>query len=390
MASKGKGIAAKDSPGKRKRVDNDKAGGGKRKNRDVLQFFEDAAYERDGSDSSFDIDDLFEDDDFLDEFDSEPKVKSEPGRSEQVRLFPKEEELSGDELEKMLEERYKSGSGYVRYAEDDYDNKRSVDRSFLIPSVMEPTIWKVKCKVGRERHTVFCLMQKYVDLKVLGTKLQIISAFAVEHIKGFVFIEADKQSNVAEACNQLADVYFSLVTKVPTNEVSQLLVVRQRYNEVKEGTWARVKNGIYRGDIAQVVAVNNERKRATVKLIPRVDMQALTAKYGGGGTIVKKAKGAVPAARLISSSELEEFRPLMQCRRDRDTGKVYEFLDGLMLKDGFLYKKVSIDSLSFWDVNPTEEELQKFTLPSNDESDNMEWLSQLYGEQKKKVQCDDQ
>ena len=55
-----------------------------------------------------------------------------------------------------------------------------------------------------------------------------------------------------------------------------------------------------------------------------------------------------------------------------------------MLKDGFLYKKLSIDSLSFWGVNPSEDELQKFTVPSNDESDNVEWLSQLYGEQKKK------
>jgi len=73
----------------------------------------------------------------------------------------------------------------------------------------------------------------------------------------------------------------------------------------------------------------------------------------------------------------------MQYRRDRDTGKVFEFLDNLMLKDGFLYKKVSFDSLSFWDVNPSEDELLKFAPPNNDASDNLEWLSQLYGEQKK-------
>lgn len=63
---------------------------------------------------------------------------------------------------------------------------------------------------------------------------------------------------------------------------------------------------------------------------------------------------------------------------------MFEFLDSLMLKDGFLYKKVSIDSLSFWGVNPSEDELQKFVISSNDESDNVEWLSQLYGEPKKK------
>ncbi|KAH9617774.1 hypothetical protein KSS87_011811 [Heliosperma pusillum] len=380
MANKGKAVM---TGGKYSFENKSSRGVKKRKNRDVLQFFEDAADECDASDGS-DWSDFFDDDDFLGDFNDHPKAKSAPEKFDQVPFFPKEEELSGDELEKVLKERYGSGSGFVRYAEADYESKGSVDRSFLIPSIVEPIIWKVKCKVGREKNVVFCLIQKYVDLKVLGTKLQIISTFAVEHIKGFVFVEAEKQSDVTEACYQLADVYSTLVSQVASNEVGQLLNVRKKSNEVKEGTWARVKNGIYRGDLTQVVAVNNERKRATVKLIPRLDMQALMEKYGGGSKL-KRPKTGVPTARLISSRELEEFRPLMQYRRDRDTGKVFEFLDGLMLKDGFLFKKVSIDSLAFWDVNPTEDELQKFIPPCHDESDNVEWLSQLYGEKKK---CD--
>lgn len=41
-------------------------------------------------------------------------------------------------------------------------------------------------------------MQKYVDLKSIGTKLQIVSAFAVEHVKGFIYIEAEKQNDINE------------------------------------------------------------------------------------------------------------------------------------------------------------------------------------------------
>lgn len=41
-------------------------------------------------------------------------------------------------------------------------------------------------------------MQKYVDMKLLGSKLPIISAFSVEHIKGFIYIEADRQGDVYE------------------------------------------------------------------------------------------------------------------------------------------------------------------------------------------------
>lgn len=55
-----------------------------------------------------------------------------------------------------------------------------------------------------------------------------------------------------------------------------------------------------------------------------------------------------------------------------------------MLKDGYLYKRVSIDSLNCWGVVPSDEELLKFMPPDRNESADLEWLSQIYGEQKKK------
>lgn len=63
---------------------------------------------------------------------------------------------------------------------------------------------------------------------------------------------------------------------------------------------------------------------------------------------------------------------------------MFEVLDGMMLKDGYLYKKVSIDSLSFWGVVPTADELLKFEPANKDESTDEQWLTQLFGEKKKK------
>ena len=40
---------------------------------------------------------------------------------------------------------------------------------------------------------------------------------------------------------------------VPKNEVTHLLSVRSKCNEISEGTWARMKNGKYKGDLAQVL-----------------------------------------------------------------------------------------------------------------------------------------
>ncbi|XP_022765470.1 protein RNA-directed DNA methylation 3 isoform X2 [Durio zibethinus] len=380
MSSKGKEKAKEVVSGKRK-VSAGRIGSGaeesrrKRKNPGVLQFFEDAA--------DFDYNDSSDDSDFDNYFMEEQPDLNGNNKSEKTHNLPfvPKEEVIEEEFDKMMEERYRDGAGFVTYAEDSYEAKGSIDRNSTVSSSKDPTIWKVKCVVGRERHSAFCLMQKFIDMKSLGNKLQIISAFSVDHIKGFFYIEADRQCDVNEACKGLTYIYSSRVAPVPSNEVYHLLTVRTKHSEVSQGMWARVKNGKYKGDLAQVVAVNNERKRATVKLIPRIDLQAMAAKFGGGVSINRTV---TPAPKLISSSELEEFRPLIQYRRDRDTGIGYQILDGMMLKDGYLYKKVSIDSLSCWGVIPTEEELLKFSHSDHNESDDLEWLSQLYGEKKRK------
>ncbi|KAK8979255.1 hypothetical protein V6N11_000407 [Hibiscus sabdariffa] len=222
---------------------------------------------------------------------------------------------------------------------------------------IEFRIWHVYSRMvvqaGRERHSAFCLMQKFIDMKSLGTKLQIISAFSVDHVKGFFYIEADKQYDIYEACKGLTYIYASRVVPVPSNEVYHLLNVKTKRSEVSKGMWARVKNGKYKGDLAQ-----------------------------GAGVSINRT--VIPAPKLISSIDLEEFQPLIQFRRDRDTGLGFQILDGMMLKDGYLYKRVSIDSLSCWGIMPTEEELLKFSNSDDNESDDLEWLSQLYGEKKKK------
>lgn len=90
-------------------------------------------------------------------------------------------------------------------------------------------------------------------------------------------------------------------------------------------------------------------------------------------------------SRYLSLNYLyREFRPLMQYRRDRETGKYFEILDGMMLKDGYFFKRAALDSLTLWGVVPSEEELLKFQPSDNGESGDLEWLSHLYGEQMKK------
>ncbi|XP_024627701.1 protein RNA-directed DNA methylation 3 isoform X3 [Medicago truncatula] len=378
-AVKGKAPAGKGSSGKRKNnFDDDKTG--KRKNRGVVQFFEDEAADVDSDDSEFSD---FSDESYEDEFETLSTTRNESAKgSSSVPRVPKQELVDEEEFDRLMEERV--NSRFFRFAEDgdEFEDKPMEDNSSLHHALKEsiPTIWRVKCTVGRERLSAICLMQKFVHLKGLDTKLQLISAFAVDHVKGFIYVEAERQNDINQACYGITGIYATRVQPVPRNEVFHLFSVKIKKPEISEGMWGRVKGGNYKGDLAQVVAVNNTHKKVTVKLVPRIDLFALAAKFGGGC----RQKAAVPAPRLISSTELEEFRPLIQIKHDRETGKVFQVLDGMLLKDGFLYKKVSPDSLSFWGVVPTEEELLKFGSSENNDSNDMEWLSNIYGDTKKK------
>ncbi|KAK4835552.1 hypothetical protein QYF36_011281 [Acer negundo] len=152
MVDKGKKIAfGNDSAGKRKRGglgDGDKSGH-KNKRPGVLQFFEDAADDDEDEPSDDDLFDSMFDDEFMDdELDTQPKVKNELGKAQNLPFIPKEEEIDEEAFDKIMEERFKQGSRFIKYAEDDYENKRLVDRDYRMPSSEDPTVWKVKCVGG--------------------------------------------------------------------------------------------------------------------------------------------------------------------------------------------------------------------------------------------------
>ncbi|XP_078436037.1 uncharacterized protein LOC144706850 [Wolffia australiana] len=150
------------------------------------------------------------------------------------------------------------------------------------------------------------------------------------------------------------------------------------HSTIKIGMWVRMKYGHYKGDLAMVVAINASRKQATVMLVPRIDLHSMAKKLFGGetGSPVKRAVVATP--RLIKSRDLEIFRPRMKTIQDNETGKVFDILDGVMLKDGYLYKKVSFFSLIFAGVKPSKAELLKFEPSPKEEPQDTEWMNGLY------------
>lgn len=83
-----------------------------------------------------------------DESSSDLQIENEPGAIPLLPFFP--EILDGvdeEEFDKIMEERYKAGSGLVTVAAYGYETEPSIETSTFIPSAGDPSIWKVKCRV---------------------------------------------------------------------------------------------------------------------------------------------------------------------------------------------------------------------------------------------------
>ncbi|KEH40208.1 global transcription factor group protein [Medicago truncatula] len=191
-------------------------------------------------------------------------------------------------MERRIHERY----GKQRLAEEYDEETTDVEQQSLLPSVRDPKLWMVKCVIGRERESAVCLMQKYINK---GSDLQIRSAIALDHLKNYIYVEADKEAHVREVlyCLQRSSQYIGRqITLVPIREMTDVLSVESKAIDLARDTWIRMKIGTYKGDLAKVVNVDNVRQKVTVKLIPRIDLQALANKLEGREVVKKKTFGS--------------------------------------------------------------------------------------------------
>ncbi|GMY29430.1 putative transcription elongation factor SPT5 homolog 1 isoform X2 [Fagus crenata] len=288
-------------------------------------------------------------------------------------LLQEDEQEDVEAFERRVQARY-ARSSHTEYDEETTD----VDQQALLPSVRDPKLWMVKCAIGREREAVVCLMQKYIDK---GPELQIRSAVALDHLKNYIYVEADKEAHVKEACKGLRNIFSQKVMLVPIREMSDVLSVESKAIDLSRDTWVRMKIGTYKGDLAKVVDVDNVRQRVTVKLIPRIDLQALANKLEGREVVKKKA--FVPPPRFMNIDEARELHIRVERRRDPMTGDYFENIGGMMFKDGFLYKTVSMKSISSQNIKPTFDELEKFRKPGDNGEGDMASLSTLFASRKK-------
>ena len=151
-----------------------------------------------------------------------------------------------------------------------------------------------------------CLMQKTINLSKQGKPaMQILSAISQDHLKGYIYVEAEREDYVRKALQGMRHVYHSKPSRlVPINEmVDSISVAKKEVSVVKQDSWVRMRTGVYKGDLAQVVDVNYADNQCTVKLLPRIDYQHLADKESGAANRAWSRLGRPPPRILEAEAK---------------------------------------------------------------------------------------
>ena len=260
-----------------------------------------------------------------------------------------------------------------------------VPKRLLLPGVDDPSIWGVKCKPGQERNIVLGVMRRAGERAHGRAPLLITSAFERGGtMSGYVYVEARKQSDVLTALDGLSDVYpRTKMVLVPIKEMPDLLRTKKN-KDIEPGAYVRVKRGKYQGDLAQVDSIEQTGLEVGLRLIPRLDYglnedvnapavttastpgggAAAAAKRKRGGRVAAGKQAVRPPPRLFSEVEARKkhsryVQPLGSAKN------TWQYLNETY-RNGFLVKDFKINLIQTESVNPTLEEVTRFTAENED------------------------
>ena len=263
-----------------------------------------------------------------------------------------------DEIEEYYKRKYADQAAAENAYYDNDELPDDITQQALMPGVKDPNLWMVKCKIGEEKQTVLQLMRKYIAFKSSEEPLLIKSAVAPEGIKGYVYIEAFKQTHVKQAINGISNLRLGQwkQTMVPITEMTDVLRVTKEQAQVKFGQWVRLKRGLYKDDIAQVDYVDQAQGQVNLKIIPRIDYKRKRGALRSTEPAdqAKRKKFTRPAGKLFDVEAIKQIGGEVS-----NDGDFYIF-ESNRYRRGFLYKSFATSALQIEGVKPTLSELEKF------------------------------
>ncbi|KDN39452.1 transcription elongation factor Spt5 [Tilletiaria anomala UBC 951] len=348
--------------------DSEDDGGRRRKKRPRNRYIEDEALVDDDDEDLDDEDDgLLQEDGFIAEdlADDGRQTERDNRRLDQLRMA--QEGKSAEEVAAELNARYARSR---RVTDSDFSQ---VPQRMLMPSVEDPNIWSVRCKIGREKNIISTIMHKaFRTGQTFGdtSNAGIISAFVRDSIPGRLFVEARKFDAVLEGLKDINGVYTSQPSSiflVPIDEMADLLKITKVQREIKPGGWVRIKRGRYAGDLAQIIDQSENGEEVGVRFIPRIDLNPREE-----GTYVDSAGRKRKKSEASGAGQTLAFRPPQRFFNYEEVAKAYRdkppqpkglgryTFKGDDYVQGYCEKDVRLTGLVLEGVNPTLDEISRF------------------------------
>lgn len=246
----------------------------------------------------------------------------------------------------------------------------SITHQALLPSINDPSIWRLKVASGMEQALVLAVMRKAIASRENGGPLRIKSVFC-SGSRGYIYIEAIAEPLARDAINGLRGIFQSSLQKIPVREMTSVVTISKVKKPLVEGQWVRLSRGVLKGDLARIVEIIEGGSRIVIQAVPRPDYAAGTGSSRGG---VKTSSNMRPPKRLFDPVEAKTAgasvirRPFPTSRH----GEKYDFWDNDFYKDGFLYKEVNpVTFIKSENVKPLMEETKYFVAKKKGRKDEV-------------------
>lgn len=290
-----------------------------------------------------------------------------------------EREDNAEELANYFKQRYSRQNENERFGQSDQLSDTIIQQK-LLPGVKDPNLWTVKCKSGEEKATALWLMRKYNAFlnKTDKQPLAIKSVIVKEGLRGFIYIEAYKQTHVKAAIDEISNLRMGQWKQemVPFKEMPDVLRVIKDCVKLKPGSWVRMKRTIWKDDLAQVEHVDMAQNQVILKLIPRIDYNQKRGIYKDTESqkddktnpFKRKVR---PPQRLFDYDSITKIGGMPMKEKEN-----WIFENNRYTPKGFLIKNFPLSTIMTEGVKPTLSELQRFEeSPEGVDSQTAELLS---------------
>ncbi|KAK7098266.1 transcription elongation factor SPT5-like [Littorina saxatilis] len=262
-----------------------------------------------------------------------------------------------DEIEAYYKQRFGDSSATDRFGEGE-EMSDEITQQGRLPGVKDPNLWVVKCRMGEEKDVVVHVMRKVITYQFTEEPLQIKSVVAKEGLKGYIYIEAYKQTHVKQAIEGIGSLRIGYYQQqmVPIKEMTDVLKVVKETANLKPKTWVRLKRGVFKDDLAQVDYVEPSQNIVHIKMIPRTDYSQprgimRTASNQDQG----KKRKRKPPQKLLDVDAIRSIGGEVST-----DGDFLIFEGNRYNRKGFLFKSFAMSAIVSEGVKPTLSELEKF------------------------------